>query len=110
AFKDGFLLLASAPEAIRRFGERREIALNSAGEVPVFRMSLREIARYLKERREPLAAALSAKKEIAQEELLQRLDRLALSLQLFDQLEVSQSTGSGRMALVLRLRTAQALR
>lgn len=110
--KGGYLVLASSPEAIRRFrpdgpGESSRAA---GDETPVLRLSLRDLAAYLKGRREALAAWAAAHHAIGPEEAARRLGNLASALELFDRLDVGRRASAGRFDFVCRLRTAQALR
>src|SRR5262249_14869318 len=52
ALKDGYLLLATSLEPIRRFAPAAGGAPPSSAEMPLLRMSLQEWAKYLKARRE----------------------------------------------------------
>jgi hypothetical protein len=112
ASKEGYLLLASSPEAVRRFRAPQPTATDAASpaEVPLLRISYTEIGRYLKTRREALAAAAAEFNPITKEEARRRLDELAAHLQLFDRLELNQRSDPGRLRLVLRLRVAEPLR
>lgn len=107
AFKEGYLLLASSPEAIKRFQPAKPSGTSSdRNEVPVMRASLGELARFIKDRRSALAAAISAQNKITEEEAGLRLDNLAMSLQLFDRLDLLQHFSTNQASLILRLRTA----
>jgi hypothetical protein len=112
ALKDGYLVLASSPEAIRGFHARSsaEVPATPAAEVPVLRFSALELRRYLQGRREVLAAHVAEKEHISKEEAGRRLDRLVAGLQPFDRLDLSQRSAPGQFSLILRVRTAQPLR
>jgi hypothetical protein len=103
ALKDGYLVLASSPEVVRRFGAVRPAASDTA-EVPLLRLSLKELRRYVLERREPLAGATAEKNQISREEAERRLGGLLLGLELFDRLELTLRPGPGHATLTLRLR------
>jgi hypothetical protein len=107
ALKDGYLVLASSPDALRRFAPVKELP---AGEVPVLRISIVDLRNYLQTYRRPLVAALAAQNETKQEEVERHLDGLLSALQLFDKLEINQRVTAGQAAVTLRVRTAQSLR
>jgi hypothetical protein len=108
ALKDGYLLFASSPELVRRFGPAG--SAKAAAEVPLLRVSARELYRYLKERRDELAALVAEKNNLSKEEAGRRLDGLLVGLQLLDRIEVSQSSEAGKLSLTLRLQMAQPLK
>jgi hypothetical protein len=108
ALKDGYLLVASSPAAVRRF--QTSAARPATAEPPLFRLSLREVTRYLKERRDPLLAHAAQDNHISLEEAGHRLDNLLLGLQFLDRVELSQRADPGRMILTLRVRLSQPLR
>lgn len=109
ALKDGYLLFASSPDAVRRFGVVRPVPAD-ADEVPLLRLSLKELRRYVQERRGPLAGATAEKNQISREEAERRLGGLLLGLELFDRLEVSLRPGPGQATLTLRLRPERPFR
>jgi hypothetical protein len=106
----GYLVLASSPEAVRRFSAAPKRSLPASEEVSLLRVSLSRLRDYLKARREPLAAAVADKNGIPKEEAERRLDGLVLGLQLFERLEVTQRPGDGQVTLTLRLQTIEPLR
>ena len=123
AFKDGFLIFGSSPEAIGRF------VLNSmpptpphptlspggrgqgegAADIPLFRLSLNELAQYLSAHQSALAEHIDKKNDsqpVSKEEIARKLGELAQICQLFNRLELVQQSSSGKLTLVLRIRTA----
>jgi hypothetical protein len=108
ALVDGYLVFASSPEALRRFGPARPA--KAAGEVPLLRLSAQGLHRYLTERREALVPLAAEKNNLSKDEAARRLDGLAAGLRLFDRIEVLQSTEGGRLSLTLRVQTAKPLR
>lgn len=111
ALKNGFLVLATSPEAVRRFTvtSPAEESGEGIGEIPWLRLSLRDLAGFLKDRRSMIVPWLAANKQLAPEEAERRLDRLVSQLQLFERLELTQRISPGRLALTLRLKTGPAL-
>jgi len=111
ALHDGYLVLASSPEAVRRFaglGPARPAP--TAEEFPLLRLSLKDLRQYVKDRREPLAQAVAEKNEIPRDEAERRLDGLLAGLQLLDRVELTQKPAPGQVTLSLRVRTALPLR
>jgi hypothetical protein len=108
ALKDGYLVFASSPEAVRRFGPAS--SSKSSGEVPLLRLSARGLREYLAERREALVPLAAEKHGLSKEEAGRRLDGLVAGLRLLDRVEISQSSEAGRLSLTLRLQTAQPLK
>lgn len=109
ALQEGYLVLASSPETIRRFGTATlgTPSVPAAGELPLLRVSLKECRRFLNERREAVIAFVAEKNRISKDEVGERLDKLLASLQFVDRLELLQrSTGPGQATLTLRLKPA----
>jgi hypothetical protein len=108
ALKGGYLVLASSPEAARRFAAPAAGAA-PAGPAPLLRVSFKGWRDYVKGRREGLAAALAGRDKVSPEEARRRLDTLHAGLGLLDRLEVLQGARAGQVTFSLRLRTAQPL-
>jgi hypothetical protein len=108
ALKDGYLVFASSPEALRRFGSAA--AAKSSGEVPLLRLSGKALAAYLTERRDGLVPIIAEKNNLSKDEAGRRLDGLVGGLRLLDRVEVSQSSEPGRLSLTFRVQTAQPLK
>jgi hypothetical protein len=109
ALKEGYLVVASSPEALRRFGIHNSEGPLAGKEIPLLRLSLVEVQNYLKAHRGPLLAHAAAKNHLSMEEAGQRLDHLLTGLQFFDRLEVSQRPDAGRVIFALRIQMAQPL-
>jgi hypothetical protein len=105
----GYLVLASSPEAFRRFTAATP-ANNSAGEVPLLRLSLKDIRQYLTDRRDILASNLAEQHGLEPKVVVRNLDNLIGGLKFFDRLEVVQKTAPGQATLMLRLRPSHPLR
>jgi hypothetical protein len=101
AVKDGFLLLASAPEAIARFS-RHEVPTFSA-EAPLMRVSPPELARLLRLRREQVLLNLRQQQNLSDQEAEQMLDQLLGLLELCDSITLSQHGEPGQAGWSLRL-------
>ncbi len=105
ALKEGYLVLASSPEAVRAFGVRGQ-AVPAADGVLLVRVSLRAWSDYLKVRREALAGYLMTSEQLSRKDADQQLDGWIAGLSLFDRLELNQRTGQGRVTWTLTLNPA----
>jgi hypothetical protein len=110
ALDNGYLLLASSPEAIRQFHNAVPASLASSEETPLLRMSCKEIRRFVKERREPLAAAVAEKNQITKDDASKRLDVLLSILEWVDRVELTQRPEKGQVTFTLRVQTALPLK
>jgi hypothetical protein len=108
ALSNGYLVLASSPEAVRRFGAASR-SVPAAEEFSILRLSLGELREYLKEHRAELAKAVAEKNQLTQEEAERRLDGLLAGLQWVDRLEVTLRPGAGQVTWTMRVRLAQPL-
>jgi hypothetical protein len=109
ALKEGFLVLGSSPEAIRRFVLKPASMPPAAADIPLFRLSLHELAQYLSAHQSALAEHIAKKNEghpVSMEEIAHKLGDLAKICQLFNRLELVQQSKSGNLTLSLRLQTA----
>jgi hypothetical protein len=111
ALKGGYLILASAPEAIQRFGAVPSgTPASDSGSVPLLKLSLRGWCAFLREQREPLLAYTAARNQLSREEAGRQLDNLLMVLQLFDRVELTQHSSPGLVRFTLRVQTAEPLR
>jgi hypothetical protein len=102
--KDGFLIVASNPATIQRFGVKPTPEPGQAAEIPLLRMSLRQWDAYLQQSQGPLAKVLAAKNQAPEAEVNQQIDKLRVLLELLDKLEiVNQSQKPGQLVLTARL-------
>jgi hypothetical protein len=106
---DGYLVLGSSPDAIRRFHAVSPTKVD-ADNVPLLRVSFKEIRRYLKERREPVIAAVAEKNQIDKKEAAKKIDGLIAVLQFVDRLDLSQRSETGQVTFTLRVQTALPLK
>ena len=109
ALWDGYLVLASSPAAFHRFVTTPPVA-RSPGEVPLLRLSLKDLRQYLKDRRESLTAALAEQHRLPPEEVRRRLEHLIYVSHFFERVELTQRTATNQATLTLRLRTFLPLR
>jgi hypothetical protein len=112
ALKDGYLVLASSPEAIGRFGGASPDRDTGSGarDVPLLRLSLHGVRTFLSERREPLTGYSAGVNRLAKEVVARAIDALLMGLEPLDRLELSQRGTTGQVTLTLRVRTAWPLR
>jgi len=105
-------VLANSPEALGRFADafKPGAAPSAADEVPLLRVSFKDLRRWLKERQDVLTPFLAEQHKLTKEEAQQRMARLLAGLEFVDRLEVSQRTAPGRAVFTLTLQTAQPLR
>lgn len=106
ALKDGHLVLASSPEAIKRF-QKDAGFVPPDGEALCLRISFTEMAKLLTAQRGRLAAFLADKNQISPDAAGQMLDDILSFVSLFDRLTISQRTGQGQLAVTLRLSPAK---
>jgi hypothetical protein len=111
ALHGGHLLFASSPEVLKDFAAARPTpGRRPGGAVPLVRVSVREVCRFVKGRREPLLEVVASQNGMAKEEAERRLDRLLAALELIDRVEVGQTTEAGKLALTFRVQTVQPLK
>ncbi len=110
ALKDGYLVLATSPEAIRQFVVTGKPATSAANEAPWLRMSVSEVRRFALGRLDALAAHLAEMRQITAGEAREQLKSSLEFTQLFDRFELIRRADAGRMSLVARLSTEQPLR
>lgn len=101
ALKDGYLLLASSPQAILRF--RAGSAAAPQGDTPLLRLSTRSLAEVLRQRREQVAAKLVHKQHLSAAQAQQQLARFLEVLDLFERVEISGRPATGHADWVLRI-------
>ena len=114
AVKNGWLLLASSPAAIRRFGSTATESKAANGAlVPLVRVSVTNLAgSYLKdaERRQQLAGTLAAAHQVNVDEVQAKLAIVQSILELFDTLELTQQSDGDQAILSLKLKTTAPLK
>jgi hypothetical protein len=107
ALKAGHLVLASSPDEVARF---KLAAVPAGGTVPLLRLSLKDLRRYLKQRREDLAGIVASRDNLPKEKALEKIDGLTAVLQFFDRIQLTQKTVTGQLTLTLTVQTAQPLK
>lgn len=102
AVKEGFLLLASSPDAIARFG-LHDTAAPTKGEAPLLRVSPLALGQFLKHRRAEVLLDLQKKNQLTLPEAERSFDQLLGLLDLFESITVSQRSEPGQASWVLRI-------
>lgn len=104
--KDGYLVAASAPEAIERF---RAHATKAAprGETPIVRVAPNALARLLTARREQVLRNLTEKQQMSRTQAERNLSNLIEVLGLLERVTVNQRGGAGQAELILRIHAAE---
>jgi len=93
ALKDGYMLFATSPEGIEQFQKHDGKATMREGETPIVRVSTREVAKLLQQRREHILQKLPEK----------NLENVVALLGLFDRITLSQRSEPGQASWSIRL-------
>jgi hypothetical protein len=104
ALKEGYLVVASSPDAIEQFRTRKDGL--PGGEAPILRLSLTELAKYLKQRRELAVTFVSEQSRAPEATAQQWVDATLSGLELFDSLTLTHRTEPGQLTWALRLSAA----
>jgi hypothetical protein len=102
ALKDGFLVFATSPEAIARFGPRAGAAA-SKSETPLLHLSPPELAQLLRLRRSQVVQDIRHKHQLSADDAERRLDQLLALLDLFDAVSLTQRSEPGQATWSLRV-------
>jgi hypothetical protein len=102
AVKDGFLLIASSPDAIARFSPRDSAPIVK-GDAPLARLSPVALSQLLKSRRSQVVLDLQRKNHVSAQDAERTLDQLLGLLELFDSVTLSQRSEAGQASWALRL-------
>lgn len=111
ALKDNYLVVASAPDAIKSFHvPAGKTPAPTSGETPLLRVGVRAWADLLKARRVAVAHWLTQVAHLPFEEATADLDSAIGVMQLFKHLEISHLSAPRRTGVVVRLTTVPSLR
>jgi len=105
AWKAGYLVLSSHPDAIRRFTPPTSDA-KPADTAPLLRINAPAWAKYLREHREAVAGFLAKQEGTEVEKAKQRLDSALELLDLFNGVDLSIQTIPGRASLSFKVKPA----
>jgi hypothetical protein len=106
ALKGGYLVLASSPAAIARFGKGAVPAF-PGGETPLVRVSVSELAKLFQERRDQLIGQLVERNGYTRDAAGQTIDRLIAVGAVLDQIQLNHRSSPGQATWILRLRPGQ---
>jgi hypothetical protein len=102
ALKDGYFLLATSPDAIGTFKKTAAPSFPE-GENPIAQMSLSQLSKAIKVRRQIAIAAIAEKNQVTSALAGQWLDILLTGLDLFDHVLFSERREAGQVTWSLRL-------
>ncbi|MGE3804225.1 MAG: hypothetical protein AB7K24_06095, partial [Gemmataceae bacterium] len=108
ALKEGYLLLATSPDAIRRFGTGKASVKVSEGLMA--RVSFQALGTYLKEHRVALAAHIAERQNLSADEVNRRFDGLLTWCRFVDAVELNREASAGQLSLMLHIKTVKPLR
>jgi hypothetical protein len=109
ALREGYLVLASSLEGLRRFRSSDRVTDPTSGAL-LWRISFTAFRVYLIERRKDLAGMVADKDSVPLEEAGKRVDAVASALQFLDRAELRLQTAPGQALFTLRLQPTQPLR
>jgi hypothetical protein len=134
--KNGYLILASSPIALDRFSlsqtsagkkqnPKSEVrnskragshisdfgirASETGKDIPLFRMSLHHLAQYLNDHKSELGDHIAKKEQVSKADAARKLEALIQIFQLFNRVELTQRSGSGKLSMTLNVQTAYPL-
>jgi hypothetical protein len=112
AMKDGYLVVASSPMAIRLFhsANQKDKPRTTDGEVQWLRIAPGAIRQYLADRGSAIAAQHAAQEQVPLEEANKRLEALRELLLLVEHVDVTQRSTADQFQLKLRIRGAHSIR
>jgi hypothetical protein len=105
ALKDGYLVLASSPEAVLRF--RAGAGAAPTGDTAVLRISAHSLTRLLRQRQSQIVAKLTQKRPLTASAAQQQLAGLAEFVDLFDRVVLSRRADGTQADWVLRIYPAE---
>lgn len=108
--KAGYFLLSASPESIRNFTPPKHPEVKEESEVPFLRVSLKSWKKFLGDHRDSMAQFIAQGNGDLAKEIASQLDQFIENLGVFDRLEVVQKNRPDAIGIVVRLKTAQALR
>lgn len=109
AWKRGYLIVASSPDAIARFEPLATDPAAPTPDIALARLAVPNLTAYVRSRRNALAALLAAGDKAQQDVVASRLDSFVDALELFDSVELSQRDEPGHAMLILRIKPTEAL-
>jgi hypothetical protein len=108
---DGYLVLASSLESMKRFAEvSPEPSPSAEAPVPLLRISFKDWRSYLAAYREPIVEFLAEHDKLGRDAAGRQVDGLLAALQFVERAELSQRSAPGQVIFTLSVQTAQALK
>ncbi|HYV35024.1 MAG TPA: hypothetical protein VE988_04915 [Gemmataceae bacterium] len=105
AAKEGYLVLGSSPEALKRFAAGASAVPSATQDSPLLRLSFPKLSRLIKDRRDVLLNFLTEQRQLSKQEAEGRYKALTWGLSLFERAELVQRTTGNHVAWVFRLQT-----
>jgi hypothetical protein len=106
ALKDGFLLLATSPDAIRDFqAARKENA--DPKETLLLRLSTRELGKLLDHRRAHIIASLTERQQMSEKDARKNVEDVISLLSLFERVTLSHRGDGGQASWIVRITPAK---
>ena len=105
----GYLVLASSPEAWKEFALRKPTAVKSK-ETPLFRLSIAELRRYIRKHQIAVTKFLAAQNETTARSIQEKLNGFMAILSLVESLDLRQTRENGLIHFQLRAQFAASLR
>ena len=109
ALREGFLLVSSSPEWIRRFAAPTARSAPDAP-APLLRVSFKAWRGYIQSQRPLLAKAIAQKENLTEKAAAEQLISAVEILEFLDQLDVRLTTARGQAIVSIVLRPAQPLK
>lgn len=107
AWKGGFLVVASSPDAIGRFTPPSDAPTLTDGEVPLLKVALRGWAQYLRQQGSEAVVTIAVRRGADAPTVKAHVGNIAEVLDLFSGLDVTLRPEAGRSVLTARLRPAK---
>ncbi len=107
ALKDGYLVIATDPAAVKRF--RKPAAVKPGGEVPLVRVSAAEARRYLQTHADGVAKFVAERDGLKPADVAKELREFADALEPFDRVDVLTRGAGPVTQLVVLLRVAKGM-
>jgi hypothetical protein len=110
ALKAGYLVVAGSSDLIERFPTSATAGPAATGEFPLLRVSVKDLANYLTERRSTFVALGAKHNHIPEPEAESKLNGLLSVMQFIERVEITQRSDPGRATITLRVRTTKPLK
>jgi hypothetical protein len=109
AYRKGYLVLGSSPDAVLRFNPD-SAAARPDGAAPLLRVSFKAWRDYLTRHGEALSRYHARREKVSPEKARRRLDNVLAGLEFLDRLELSQQARADQVTFTLTVRPARPLK